>query len=106
MLVEDAATAEDRSQRRAQLVRYAADQRVAQDFGLIVDGRLLDRFLGLEVLERQGRFVEQRFDAPRHDFRGLAGAIAQFNGDGAITQDFGSDETHQPGAAAARIAQG
>ena len=103
--LEHAATAEDGRERRAQLVRYAADQRVAQDFGLIVERRLLDRFLGLEMLESQRRFLEQCFDAPRRRVGVFGPAVAEIDGDGAITENLRIDDAHEPGAAAARIDQ-
>ena len=50
--------AEDRDQRRAQLVRNRADQGIAQRFGLGADPRIAEGLTKIEVLQR-GRRVGQ-----------------------------------------------
>jgi hypothetical protein len=103
---QHAATADDGCERRAQLMRDAADQRIAQNLGAIVERRLLDRLLGLEVFERQRRLRKQRFYSSRRGCDRLAAAVAEIDPNGAIAENLRIDDAHQPGAPSARIDDG
>ncbi len=56
--------AEDRGQRRAQLVRHRADQRLAQELGLRAHLGLVERARHIEPLERGSGVGQRVVDAP------------------------------------------
>ncbi len=94
--------AEDRRQRRAQLVRHRSDQRFAELLGLGPHARIGDGAREPEPLQRGRRIVDHRHHAGSQIVE-TVGLAAEIDRDDAEIRGVDRDRTNQPGAAAAVI---
>ena len=98
--------AEDRGERRAQLVRHRADQRLAQQLGLRAHLGVVERARDVEAFERGGGVRQHVVDPLADLVERLRGHAAEIDGDDAEVGVLLRHAPHQPDVAVAVVHRG